>query len=87
MVSAHSTFISLLIYKTIPTMFSPSSNIHPIQLLYTKTTTTPTIPTILNRNPFTHIINGTMSLNHLVKTGESAVHLNTHTHQGFIAQV
>ena len=75
MISAHSTFISLLIYTTIPTIFSPPSNIHPIQILHITTTTTPTIPTILNRNPFTHIINGPMSLKNLVKTGEAAVHL------------
>ena len=60
MVSAHSTFISLLIYATIPTILSPFSNIHPIQIIHTSTTTTPTIPTILSRNPFNHIIGETL---------------------------
>ena len=55
MLNAHSTFISLLSYTTIPTIFSPSSNIHSIQIIHTTTTTTPTIPTILSRNPFIHI--------------------------------
>ena len=46
MVSAHYTFISLLINTTIPITFSPFSNIHPIQIIHT----TPTIPTILSKN-------------------------------------
>ena len=57
-VSAHSTFISLIIYTTIPTIFSSPSNLHPIQFTHTTITTTPTIPTILNKNPFIPIING-----------------------------
>ena len=34
MVSAHYTFISLLIYTTIPTIFSPSLNIRQIQIIH-----------------------------------------------------
>ena len=34
MVNVHSKLISLLIYTTIPKIFSPSSNIHPIQIIY-----------------------------------------------------
>ena len=58
MVGAHSTFISIIIYTAILTIFSPSSNIEPIQFIHTTTTTAPTIPTILNKNPFIPIING-----------------------------
>ena len=57
-VTAHSMFISLIIYTTIPTIFYSSSNIHPIQFIHTTTTATPTIPTILNKIPFIPIING-----------------------------
>ena len=57
-VTAHTTFMSLMIYTTIPTIFSSSSNIHPIQFIHATTTTTPTCPTILNKIPFIPIING-----------------------------
>ena len=56
-VSVHYTFISLLIYITIPIIFSPSSNIHVIQIIHT----TLTIPIILSKNPFIHQINGPMN--------------------------
>ena len=60
-VSAHSTFISLVIYTTILRIFSLFSNVHPIQFIHTTTTTTPTIPTILNKYHFIPIINGTVN--------------------------
>ena len=46
MVSTHYTFISLLVYTTIPTIFSHSSSNHPIQIIHT----TPTISTFLSKN-------------------------------------
>ena len=57
MVRAHYTFISLLIYTTISTIFCPSSSIHLIQIIQT----TPTIPIILSKNPLIHPINGPMN--------------------------
>ena len=54
MVSAHYTFISPLIYATISIIFSPSSNIHLLQIIQT----TPTIPIILSKNPFIRPVNG-----------------------------
>ena len=54
MVSAHYTFISPLIYATISIIFSPSSNIHLLQIIQT----TPTIPIILGKNPFIRPVNG-----------------------------
>lgn len=59
--SFYSTFISLLIYTTIPAIFSPFSNIHPIHIIHAIIPTTSTIPTILSINPFIHRINGPMN--------------------------
>ena len=58
MVSAHSTFILLLIYTINPTIFSPSSNIQPIQSIHATISTTSTIPTVLSEIHVIHLING-----------------------------
>ena len=83
MVSAHSTFISLVINTAIPTILSPSSNILPIQFIHKTTRTNPTIPTILNRIPFLPISNGPVmkcwSLPASWK-GSMKRDINTHTH-------